>query len=249
MRIPRIYTAKPLGAGRGIVLEPEASQHLGRALRLQAGDSAYLFDGSGAQYLATITSVEKKCVTLMIGSAIKHDTESPLVINLGVAISRGDRMDLVVQKATELGVAEITPLFTERTEVKLSAERALKKCRHWQHVIISACEQCGRNRLPKLHSPESLGQWLPHTQGDRKFVLHHRNTAYVETASAPTCIDLLIGPEGGLTQAEINLAHTFGFEALSLGPRILRTETAPLAALAILQARWGDMDPGRQGGE
>ena len=246
MRIPRIYTAQPLGAGRDIALEPEASQHLSRALRMQAGDSAYLFDGSGAEYSATITSIEKKCVTLITGSAIEHDTESPLAINLGVAISRGDRMDLVVQKATELGVAEITPLFTERTEVKLSAERALKKCRHWQQIIVSACEQCGRNRLPKLHSPENLGQWLPHTQGDRKFVLHHRNTEDVDATTAPARIDLLIGPEGGLSQAEIDMAHTSGFEALSLGPRVLRTETAPLAALAILQARWGDMDPGNQ---
>ena len=247
MRIPRIYTAQPLGSGRDIALETEASQHLGRALRMQAGDSAYLFDGSGAEYCATITSVEKKCVTLITGSATERDTESPLAINLGVAISRGDRMDLVVQKATELGAGEITPLFTERTEVKLSAERALKKYRHWQQIIISACEHCGRNRLPKLHSPESLGQWLPHTRGDRKFVLHHRNTEDVGATTVPAHIDLLIGPEGGLSQAEIDIAHTCGFEALSLGPRVLRTETAPLAALAILQARWGDMDPGNQG--
>jgi 16S rRNA (uracil1498-N3)-methyltransferase len=246
MRIPRIYTAQPLGAGRDIALEPEPSQHLGRALRMQIGDAVHLFDGSGAEYYATIASVEKKCVTLIAGSAIEHDTESPLAIHLGVAMSRGDRMDLVVQKATELGVAEITPLFTERTEVKLSAERALKKHRHWQQIIISACEQCGRNRLPELLSPKSLDQWLPHTQGDRKFVLHHRNTGNVEATTAPTCIDLLIGPEGGLSQAEIDLAHASDFEALGLGPRVLRTETAPLAALAILQARWGDMDPGNQ---
>ena len=246
MRIPRIYTAQPLGAGRDIVLEPEPSQHLGRALRMQIGDAVHLFDGGGAEYSATIASIEKKCVSLATGSAIAHDTESPLAIHLGISLSRGDRMDLVVQKATELGVTEITPLFTERTEVKLSAERALKKCRHWQQIIISACEQCGRNRLPELHSPKSLGQWLPHTQGDRKFVLHHRNSSNIEGATALARIDLLIGPEGGLSQAEIDFASESGFEALSLGPRILRTETAPLAALAILQARWGDMDPGNQ---
>jgi len=168
------------------------------------------------------------------------DMESPLRIEMGIAVSRGERMDWVVQKATELGVTAISPLFTERTEVKLKAERAAKKLRHWQQIAISACEQSGRNQLPTIADFKALPNWLSAVEADRKFVLHHRSDDH-PGGEAPTSVALLIGPEGGLSEAEIEAAMDAGFEAMRLGPRVLRTETAPLAALSVLQSRWGDL--------
>ena len=152
-------------------------------------------------------------------------------------------MDWVVQKATELGAYSLTPLFTERTEVKLAGERADKKIRHWQQVATSACEQCGRNRLPVINSLQPLHSWLMATEAERKFVLHHRSDTATTASNKPTSVALLVGPEGGLSAEEINAAEQAGYQSLRLGPRVLRTETAPLAAIAILQARWGDMQP------
>jgi 16S rRNA (uracil1498-N3)-methyltransferase len=150
-------------------------------------------------------------------------------------------MDWVVQKATELGVSALTPLFTERTEVKLAGERAEKKLHHWRQIAISACEQCGRNRMPEISGLMDLGSWLDGTEAERKFVRHHRAVASAAGDADPASIALLVGPEGGLSQAEIETAERAGYQSLALGPRVLRTETAPLAAIAILQARWGDM--------
>jgi 16S rRNA (uracil1498-N3)-methyltransferase len=152
-------------------------------------------------------------------------------------------MDWVVQKATELGVNALTPLFTERTEVKLTGERAAKKIRHWQQIAISACEQCGRNRLPMIHALQDMDHWLASTEAQRRFVLHHRADSIGGASDKPDSIALLVGPEGGLGDNEIGAAEQAGFQPLRLGPRILRTETAPLAAIAILQAHWGDMQP------
>ncbi len=154
-------------------------------------------------------------------------------------------MDWVVQKSTELGVGAITPLFTEHTGVKLAGARSEKKARHWRQVAISACEQCGRNRLPAVHAPQKLEDWLASTLADRKFVLHHRAESVSNPGdAAPASIALLVGPEGGLSEEEIFSAERAGYSSLRLGPRVLRTETAPLSALAILQARWGDMQVG-----
>jgi 16S rRNA (uracil1498-N3)-methyltransferase len=150
-------------------------------------------------------------------------------------------MDWIVQKATELGVIALTPLFTERTEVKLAGDRAAKKFHHWQQIAISACEQCGRNRLPVIHALQELDHWLASTEADRKFVLHHRADSIGWAGDKPDSIALLVGPEGGLGDNEIGAAELAGFQSLRLGPRILRTETAPVAAIAILQAHWGDM--------
>ena len=150
-------------------------------------------------------------------------------------------MDWIVQKSTELGVRRISPLLSERAEVKLNAERSAKKQRHWQQIAISACEQCGRNQIPDVAAITSLTEWLPTVQSQRRFVLHHRAKAADASDTAPASVALLIGPEGGLSEAEIAAAETAGFEALKLGPRVLRTETAPLAALSVLQSRWGDL--------
>lgn len=243
MRAPRIFTEQILGPNVSIELERGPSQHIARALRMRVGGSLLLFNGDGGEYAATITAVDKNAVRISTQDHYQTERESPLSLELGIAISRGDRMDWVIQKATELGVASITPLTSERTEVKLKADRASKKHKHWRQIIISACEQCGRNRLPELQALKSVNQWLPHVVADRKFVLHHRHGSAQNTGQKPTSVAVLVGPEGGLSPQEIDIAKGFDFEPLSLGPRILRTETAPIATLAILQAQWGDMPP------
>ncbi|MEP5322069.1 16S rRNA (uracil(1498)-N(3))-methyltransferase [Marinobacter alexandrii] len=243
MRIPRIFTGQVLQAESHFDLEPAPSQHLARALRMQEGAPIILFDGRGGQYAATISNVGKKHVSVLTGTHQDADVESPLAIHVGISISRGERMDWVVQKATELGVDQISPLITERTEVKLKPDRAEKKLHHWQQIATSACEQCGRNRLPVIHPLTSLSNWLDDSHAELKLVLHHRAENLPTEANPPQSIDLLIGPEGGLSADEIQLAERASFRSLRLGNRVLRTETAPVAALSILQARWGDMAP------
>lgn len=241
MRITRIYTSQQLSTHSAVALEPEPSRHLARVLRLGVGDTLTLFDGRGGEYPSEITAVDKKQVRVVTGEQLLHENESPLAIHLGIAVSRGERMDWIVQKATELGVTALTPLLTEHTRVKLSGDRAAKKIQHWQQIAISACEQCGRNQPPLIHTLQSQAHWLASTIAERKFVLHHRADNIDLTSGTPASIALLIGPEGGLSGGEINTAAQAGYAALQLGPRVLRTETAPLAAIAILQAYWGDM--------
>jgi 16S rRNA (uracil1498-N3)-methyltransferase len=241
VRIPRIFSEQTLSAGLELALESGPSQHLARVLRMGQGDELQLFDGSGLEYRARIVVADKRQVTVALQDALQGLAESPLRIHLGIGISRGERMDLVVQKATELGVATISPLYTERTEVRLRGEREARKQQHWRQVVVSACEQCGRSIIPTVYEPAALAQWLASAGGERKLVLHHRASAAPAGAQVPASVNLLVGPEGGLSDAEIAAAESAGFESLALGPRVLRTETAPLAALAILQARWGDM--------
>jgi 16S rRNA (uracil1498-N3)-methyltransferase len=206
-----------------------------------AGDALILFDGSGGQYPASITAVDKKTVIVTTGDFDAIERESGLRLHLGIAISRGERMDWVVQKATELGVSSISPLFSERTEVRLKGERGDKKMRHWQQIAVSACEQCGRNQLPQIRPLQALEDWARAVEAQLKLVLHPVADPVAAPAIAPDSIALLVGPEGGLSPAEVSTAEQAGFHSLQLGPRVLRTETAPLAAIAILQARWGDM--------
>ncbi|MCP4468377.1 MAG: 16S rRNA (uracil(1498)-N(3))-methyltransferase [Halieaceae bacterium] len=243
MRIPRIYTEQPLASDVCVTLEKSPSHHLTNVLRLGIDDTITLFNGRGAEYPGVITALGKKAVSVRTGEKQQKACESPLAIHLGVAISRGERMDWVIQKATELGVTAISPLFSERVEVKLSGDRAEKKLRHWQEIAISACEQCGRNTLPLLSPPQNMRGWLTNTEAARKFVLHHEANQGRDGKDVPSTIALLIGPEGGLSATEIEQAENNGYAALSLGPRVLRTETAPLAAIAILQSKWGDMTP------
>jgi len=243
MRITRIYTTQKLQGNTLVELEPEPSRHLARVLRLGVGDCLTLFDGSGGEYPGEIVAVEKKHVRVLTGSHLHQECESPLNIHLGIAISRGERMDWIVQKCTELGVTSLSPLLTEHTEVKLAGARADKKIQHWQRIAISACEQCGRNRPPIIHTLQTLDAWLASTTAEQKFVLHHR-AGSAGIRKPPDSIALLVGPEGGLSESEIEAALQAGYAALSLGPRVLRTETAPLAAISILQSYWGDMKPG-----
>jgi 16S rRNA (uracil1498-N3)-methyltransferase len=244
MRIPRIFTEHTLAKGSQLELEPGPSAHVARAMRMRDGDILTLFNGRGGEYTATINTVGKKTVSIDIGEHRNPETESPLAILLGIAVSRGDRMDWVIQKATELGVRRLSPLLTERTEVKLKGDRADKKRLHWRQVAIAACEQCGRNKIPEIEPLQSLSNWIESAEAERKFVLHHRALARSGGTEAPASIALLVGPEGGLSDAEISLAENAGYQSLRLGPRVMRTETAPLAAIAILQSQWGDMSPG-----
>lgn len=241
MRCPRIYSPQPLAANTTLELAPEASHHLARVLRMQRGDALIVFNGEGGEYPATIAAVDKRAVQIATEQVRENAPESPLHLHLGIAMSKGERMDWIVQKATELGVARITPLYSERVELKLQGERAEKKLAHWRGIAIAACEQCGRNRLPVIEGIQTLAQWLEQTGADRKFVLHHRTEAALDASPAPGSVALLIGPEGGLTETEIAGAQRQGFAPLQLGPRVLRTETAPLAAISIMQFLWGDL--------
>ena len=243
MRTTRIHTSQALQSNTTVLLEPEPSRHLTRALRLGVGDRLVLFNGLGGEYPGEIIALDKHKVQVMTGTHSLRECESELDIHLGIALSRGERMDWIVQKATELGVNSLTPLTTEHSTIKLTTERADKKLLHWQKIATSACEQCGRNRVPSIHRPQTLPHWTGTTQAECKFVLHHRAASISTSDRPPASIALLVGPEGGLSDAEIETAEQAGYLSLRLGPRVLRTETAPLAAIAILQAQWGDMLP------
>lgn len=241
MASPRIYTTQLLSEGQTLTLDNASSRHVAGALRMSSGQSLTLFNGRGGEYPCTITAVGKREVEVEVGPHCVVERESSLQVHLGIVMSRGDRMDWVVQKSTELGVTDITPLISERCEVKLAAERREKKLRHWQGIVNSACEQCGRNTLATVHPVTPLQDWLHSIDCDLGLVLHHRAAAPLPEQPPGQHIAVLIGPEGGLTAPEIDSALEQHFQALRLGPRILRTETAPLAALAVLQQQWGDL--------
>lgn len=240
MRAIRVYEPQPLVAGVDLLLGESASHHLGRVLRAAVGDSVTLFNGEGVECSAVISNITKKAVTVHLERLAQSSTESPLTLHLGQCLSKGERMDYAVQKATELGVSSITPLFSERTEVKLPADRADKRVRHWQQISISACEQSYRCVVPEVAVPVQLSAWMNSVQADLKLVLDPRGAQPLDSNVQPESVALLIGPEGGLSQAEIDLAVGKGFKPVVLGPRVLRTETAPVAAMAVLQYLWGD---------
>ncbi|MEA1080959.1 16S rRNA (uracil(1498)-N(3))-methyltransferase [Marinobacter qingdaonensis] len=242
MRIPRIYTDSPLSAGVTAELDDNAAQHVGRVLRMQPGQELRLFNGDGQDYPATITAAGKKHVQVDVGTPEPNPTESPLEIVLGQTLSKGDRMDYAVQKAVEMGVTRIVPLTTDRCDVKLKGDREDKRLRHWQSVAISAAEQCGRARVPEILPVMTVAQWLEHSRDcDARLVLHHRTERSLQSLNTPSRVALMIGPEGGLSADEIALAEQEGFLPVALGPRVLRTETAPVAAMALCQWLWGDI--------
>ncbi|WP_323751800.1 16S rRNA (uracil(1498)-N(3))-methyltransferase [Marinobacter sp.] len=242
MRIPRIFTDSPLSVGSQCELDKNAANHVGRVLRMQPGQELRLFNNDGHDYRATITQTGKKNVTVEILSSEQNQTESSLTITLGQTLSKGDRMDYAVQKAVEMGVTTIVPLSTERCDVKLKGDREEKRLRHWQQVAISAAEQCGRAKVPDILPVMSVQAWLEYSQAsDLRLVLHHRTEHSLNTLSKPASVALMIGPEGGLTADEIAQAEQSGFLPIALGPRVLRTETAPVAAMALCQWLWGDI--------
>lgn len=242
MRIPRIHTHQELAVGSVVELEEGPSRHICKVLRMTEGRPLVLFNGCGGEYQAQITQVSKKHVTVEVTDFLDADRASPLDIELAIGLSKGDRFELVLQKATELGVRKITPLFTERSEVKLAGERLEKKLNSWRQIIISACEQCQLNIVPELTEPKKLDLWLPEQKGKGRLglVLHHRSDSTLSDLVKPEALTLLIGPEGGLSEDEITRAQQSEYVPLTLGPRVLRTETAPLAAISLAQFVWGD---------
>ena len=242
MRIPRIYHPDQLIVDQDVSLAPDAVNHLANVLRLKAGHPIVLFNGDGNEYSAELLEVGKRQVSASVDSKLSISIESPLSIHLGQGISRGDRMELVMQKAVELGVTDITPLITERCGVKLNEQRWQKKLSQWQKIIISACEQCGRNTLPTLHPATPFNEWISQSTGQLRLTLHPRAEKSIRHLEVPaTGVRLLIGPEGGFTDSEIYATEQGGFQTVQLGPRVLRTETAALASITALQAMYGDL--------
>lgn len=242
MRIPRLYLAPPWPIDQQVTLDDAQSHYLSRVLRLDAGRQVTVFDGLGNAASGTVVESGKRTTRLALTSASPAtDKESPLNTHLAVGISRGERMDWVLQKATELGVTTISPLFTERTEVRLKGDRLEKKIAHWQQVIISACEQCQRNRLPELRAPVNFADFIQQPMQGLALLLHHRESQSLRQLPRPDALTLLIGPEGGLSETEIEQAmQRHQFRPVALGPRVLRTETAPIVALTAVQLLWGD---------
>jgi len=241
MRIPRIYTPQDLNEHSQVELDDKAANHVGRVLRMQAGRELILFNGEGPYHFnAIIDHSDKKRVTVSINEKTTSQNESPLAIHIGQALSKGDKMEFVIQKAVELGVSEITPLWTEHCDVKLNAERMEKKLKQWQGIIISACEQCGRDIIPSLNPVVKFQEWIASVNGDEKWVLDPRGNAEQATPESVSSAVIAIGPEGGLSQDEIQQACDNGFKAKLIGPRVLRTETAALTAVTLLQNQWGD---------
>ena len=238
MRLSRFFIDAPLSLGQHQL--PEAQAHyIGRVLRLTPGAAVQLFDGSGQEYQGELVEVGKKQVSVELHQQLAGLPESRRRTHLGQGLSRGERMDWAIQKAVELGVTEITPIISERCEVRLKDERADKRLAHWRQIAISACEQCGRSVVPAIHPPASLAQWLA-VEAELKLVLHP-GAEPLTGHQRPESLAFLIGPEGGLSDAEVELAHSAGFQPARLGPRVLRTETAPVVALSVAQQLWGDL--------
>lgn len=239
MRLSRFFINTPLSLGSHEL--PEALAHyIARVLRHVVGDAVQLFDGSGPEYLGQLIEVGKKTVRVELTEQLPGQPDSPLQVHLGQGLSRGERMDWAIQKATELGVTQITPIVSARCEVRLKEERADKLLTRWQQVASSACEQSGRSILPIIHPPMLLADWLLQVQADLKLVLHPVAEP-MQSHAKPASLAFLIGPEGGLSDAEVAQAVSHSFHAARLGPRVLRTETAPVVALTMAQHLWGDI--------
>lgn len=239
MRMIRIFHSE---LSPSMVLSQSASRHI-KVLRLSLGDVIRIFDGKGEEFEAKIVEFTKKNeVVVECINKIAAQAESPLQIHLGQGLARGEKMDYIIQKAVELGVHSITPLYTSYSEVHLSSERLPKRMMHWEGVIASACEQSGRSILPTLYEPMALSQWLKQRHEKQRMLLHpHTSHSFSTENIAVSSAAVLVGPEGGFSEEEVNLAAAEGFQAIKLGPRILRTETAALVILSILQFQQGDL--------
>jgi 16S rRNA (uracil1498-N3)-methyltransferase len=242
----RFFVPDKLGSGAEVSLPVDTAHHAIRSLRLQVGDPIVLFDGFGGEYQASICRIERENVVARTGPFVERDAESPIDLLLAQGMSSGERMDFTIQKAVELGVGAIQPLATTRSVVKLTAERAARKTGHWRKLAIAASEQCGRNRLVDIAEPLSLSDWLgqlprdPEADELRLLLSPGAATRIGELPESARRIVLIAGPEGGLDDSETDLARRRGFQSIRLGPRVLRTETTALAALAAIQLRWGD---------
>ncbi|HEX7718917.1 MAG TPA: 16S rRNA (uracil(1498)-N(3))-methyltransferase [Woeseiaceae bacterium] len=241
----RVYVDEALQSGMQLILPVEQSHYVNRVLRLKPADALTLFNGKGGEYSAVIITVARHGVAVRIDAHGVPNVEAPLAVHLVQGVSRGERMDTVVQKATELGLSRLTPVLTEFSVVRLNdAAKRDKRTAHWTKIAQSACEQCGRTVPPVIDTPVKFDEWRQQlVQAEyRRIVLHPMAAAPLASLQPMTSrVMLLIGPEGGFSHNEIGEAEAAGFEACSLGPRILRTETAAIAAIALLQARWGDL--------
>ena len=244
MRLTRLFVQIPLAPDNAVELPADTAAHMVRVLRARSGDELILFNGDGSEYHGSIEAIRgsRVSVSLIRGQAV--DRESPLRVTLVQAIPRGDRMDFVIQKATELGVARIVPVLSSRSVVRLNERQYESKLEHWRGVAISACEQCGRNRIPDIDPPQEL---LDHLGGPNdvglRWVLDPESVQSPTIDAPPAQIEVTIGPEGGFSPQELDAMHIAGLRGIRLGPRVLRTETAALAALTYLQIRFGDMNP------
>lgn len=237
----RVYLDVSLSEGLALDLPEAPFRHLVQVLRMQVGESLTVFDGRGGEYAAQLESVGKRGAALRVGAHHAVTRESPLAVTLVQGISKGDRMDWTLQKATELGVTDIVPVVTERCNVGLDRDREARKQAHWQGVIVSACEQSGRTRLPVLHPVQRLSDWFDGAGGLRYLLDPNAEKALAGTVHGAAALSLVVGPEGGLSPAEIQAGVRAGCVGVRLGPRVLRTETAGVAALAVLQALAGDL--------
>jgi len=245
MSIPRFYCPPPLPAGSSFELPPEAAHHAHRVLRLRVSDPVQVFDGTGRALDGKIGAIDGKRVLLHDLQTCMDDAESPLRIVLAQAMCSSEKMDWVVQKATELGAAEIQPVQTQRSVAKLSGERTEKRIAHWRSVAIAACEQCGRNTLPLIGPPQEFAAWLAalHCGTASRFILQPEGSTPLHKQAPPQgSVILLIGPEGGFAEDEVNMAYLAGFLPIRMGKRVLRTETAAMAGIAALQTLWGDFN-------
>jgi 16S rRNA (uracil1498-N3)-methyltransferase len=243
MRVPRVHVGTPLQDDTDLDLPAAAANHVARVLRLRPGAMIVAFDGSGHDFSCELLTVKGDRVVVRVGAHTEGLPESPLHITLVQAVARGERMDYTLQKATELGVHTIVPVLAARSVVRLDADQAAKKRRHWQAIVVSACEQCGRSVVPEVREPLDFARYLAEAPqaGGRMVLSPSGAESLAGLASLPQRVELLIGPEGGLDDAELARAVAAGFTPVRLGPRILRTETAGVVALTVLQARWGDL--------
>ena len=241
MAIPRIHVDAPLVSDSNLTLPEAASHHLLRVLRLERGATLTLFNGEGGEFPARLLGVNGRLALVELGAQQQPQTESSLFSHYGLAVSKGERMEIAIQKLTELGVSRITPLLTERCEVRLSAERWERKRQHWQQVIISACEQSGRTRIPLIELPYSLDHFASSAEGDLKLFMHWQGRP-MPGGVRPQRLVMASGPEGGFADAEASRFEQAGFHRVTVGPRILRSETAPLTMLSLSQWLWGDLN-------
>jgi 16S rRNA (uracil1498-N3)-methyltransferase len=240
MRVSRLYTPASLATGKLIELDDDNGHYVRTVLRLKKDDPIILFNGHGGEYLSTVAEVSRKAVLIAIGQWSDRSLESPLQVILGLGISRGDRMDLTVQKAVELGVNHITPLLTERCVVQFKGEKKPQRLLHWQKIVQHAAEQSGRTALPALPEVERLQDWVSGQQGLKVFLDPYAEATLMDLKPEAMKVTLLTGPEGGFSSHERDIAQASGFIPVRLGARILRTETASIAALAAVQLLWGD---------
>ncbi len=248
MPTPRIYSATPLTPDTVMMLDEYGRRHAIQVLRLRESDPLTLFDGTGGEFPAAVEIIDRQTVSVRTAQPEFPERESPLKLHLFQGISKGERMDYAIQKATESGVAEITPLICERTVVRLDRKRLEKRLLHWRKVAISACEQCGRNQIPQIHEPRLFQNFLSSLDSDpieHGFVLDavakSKFSGFPLSQQTIGRVGIIVGPEGGLSRQEIAAAEEAGFNGVQMGPRILRTETASVVAIAIMQSLWGDL--------